>query len=202
MVEEILGGAEQLGMPRHIAVADDAHPVALHQRLDDVRVHGDAADRLDLGTGDGLPVGDERERLEQRARIALRALRPEARHLRRELGAHLQAPAARHLAQLQRTRGMVIGDAPERLAQRDRRRTGVLVEQLRELGESERTAGCEQRGFDDVADVVFVHLGPSPGSSPGSSPKSGSAAGAAVSGSMSGTACTGGRFALRTCSGL
>src|SRR3546814_281726 len=59
VVEEALGGAEQLRAAGDVAVADDADPLALFQRLDDVAVHRDAADLLDLAAGDRLAVGDQ-----------------------------------------------------------------------------------------------------------------------------------------------
>src|SRR3546814_1596785 len=46
-VEEALGGAEQLRAAGDVAVADDADPLALFQRLDVVAVHRDAADLAD-----------------------------------------------------------------------------------------------------------------------------------------------------------
>jgi hypothetical protein len=48
-------------------MADDPDPVALAQRTDDVGVDADATHRFDLGAGDRLSVGDQGERLEQRA---------------------------------------------------------------------------------------------------------------------------------------
>src|SRR3546814_17191942 len=51
VVEEALGGAEQLRAAGDVAVADDADPLALFQRLDDVAVHRDAADLLHLPAG-------------------------------------------------------------------------------------------------------------------------------------------------------
>src|SRR3546814_9387081 len=44
VVEEALGGAEQLRAAGAVAVADDADPLALFPRLDDVAVPRDAAD--------------------------------------------------------------------------------------------------------------------------------------------------------------
>ena len=199
-------------------MADHAHPVALHQRLDDVRVDRHAAHGLDLGTRDGLTVGDQRQRLEERPRVALRAFGPQPRDLAAELRTHLQPEPARDLAQLDRPPLVVSGDARQGLAEAVRRRPRVFVEKLRELRDRERPSGREQRRFDDVADMVFVHAIPSSSwsrSSSRSSSSSPSGSGAMVSSSTdpaataaaapsagrSGTALTGGRLARRTCSG-
>src|SRR5690606_443317 len=56
VIEELPRRAEHLGLARHIAVADDAHPSPLLQRTDDVRTHGDAAHLLDLAPRDRLSV--------------------------------------------------------------------------------------------------------------------------------------------------
>src|SRR3546814_5877539 len=46
VVEEALGGAEQLRAAGDVAVADDADPLALFQRLDDVAVQDRKSTRL------------------------------------------------------------------------------------------------------------------------------------------------------------
>ena len=68
----------------------------------------DAADLFDLAARDRLPVGDQRQRLEQRARILGRPLLPQARDRLRHRGADLNAVAARDLDQLQ-SAGLVFG---------------------------------------------------------------------------------------------
>src|SRR3546814_7815406 len=80
VVEEALGGAEQLRAAGDAAVADDADPLALFQRLDDVAVHRDAADLLDLATGDRLAVGDQGPGFERGAGVFGLALGPQPRH--------------------------------------------------------------------------------------------------------------------------
>ena len=77
-------------MARHFAMTDDADPVALLQRAHDRRADRHAADLLDLAARDRLPIGDERQRLQQRARIARRTLLPQARH---DVGAARHEPA-------------------------------------------------------------------------------------------------------------
>src|SRR5690606_31071421 len=70
VVEEGLGGRQQFGLAGDVAVADDADPVALLERLDDVAVHRHAADLLDLAAGDRLAVGDQRQSLQRRPGVA------------------------------------------------------------------------------------------------------------------------------------
>src|SRR5216117_810163 len=72
-------------------MTDDAYPVAFHERLDDLRVDGDAAHVFDLGARDRLPIGDERQGFEQCARIFARPVGPEPRDFVGELRADLKA---------------------------------------------------------------------------------------------------------------
>ncbi len=100
VVEEVARGAEQLGTPRDVAMSDDTYPAALEQRLDDVRVHRNAANLLDLSARDRLAVRHQRERLEQGARVFGGPLLPQARHGLGDGRADLNAIAARDLDQL------------------------------------------------------------------------------------------------------
>ena len=49
---------------RRFAAAGGADPAGLHQHVDGAAGHGDAADFLDFGAGDGLVIGDDRQRLD------------------------------------------------------------------------------------------------------------------------------------------
>ena len=73
-------------MTRKFRLADEADELKVHQRLDVAR-HVHASDCLDLGLGERLPVGDDRQCLERSAAKPVRAV--ELEH-----GAHI-APAAR-----------------------------------------------------------------------------------------------------------
>jgi hypothetical protein len=97
IIEEISCRGVHRRPPGHIAVADDAHPASLGQGPHDVGADADPADVLDLATRDGLPVGDQRQRLEQRARVPCWPVLPEPRQPAGHLLANLDAPAARHL---------------------------------------------------------------------------------------------------------
>ena len=106
MLQERRRRPEEERPPGQVAAADDAHQLHLHERLDHVaRVH--AAHALDLRARDGLAVGDDRERLDRRAREHRRA--PLAQHLPQPrpagLGAH-EAIAAVHLRQLEPDPGL------------------------------------------------------------------------------------------------
>src|SRR5690606_2039440 len=79
VVEKLLGRTEHRRLSGHIAMTDHSNPVALHQRADDVRADCDAANFLDLGTRDRLPIRDQRERLEQCAGISRSPLLPKRR---------------------------------------------------------------------------------------------------------------------------
>src|SRR4051794_21276767 len=64
-LQELLGGAVKDGPAQRIVAAGDADEALFHeepQRLGAV----DAADRLDLGAHDRLPVGDDGQRLARR----------------------------------------------------------------------------------------------------------------------------------------
>src|SRR3546814_13927932 len=94
-----LGGAEQLRAAGDVAVADDADPLALFQRLDDVAVHRDAADLLDPATGDRLAVGDQGQGFERGAGVFGLALGPQPRHPGVHVLLDLVAPAGGTLCQ-------------------------------------------------------------------------------------------------------
>ena len=87
MVEELSGGGEHRRAPRHVTMTDHANPLALLQCLDDLAVDRNAANVLDLATGDGLAVGDQRQGFQQRPGITLRTLLPEPPDPGRSAGA-------------------------------------------------------------------------------------------------------------------
>lgn len=66
MVEEHLGGGKHRRFTGHVTVTDDADPLALQQRLDDMAVDRHAPHVLDLASGDGLAIGDQRHGLQHR----------------------------------------------------------------------------------------------------------------------------------------
>src|ERR1039458_5643928 len=127
-----------------------------------------AARRLDLRTRDGLPVGDQREGFQQRPRITLRSLRPQARDCARVLATDLNAKAPTGLLDLDRPRDVVLCQCFDRGTNRRRLRPLCLVKQQRQLAETQGFSRCQQRRFDDVPDFAIAHEAAS--SSPCSSP--------------------------------
>ncbi len=139
-------------------MADYANPAALHQRAHDIGADGDAAHLLDLGPRDGLAVGDQRERLEQRARVTRRPLLPQGLEPVRHRRANLDPVSASDFLDLEAATFVILGERVEPAA--DRRTIGRIAparEQLDELLERQRTAGCEQRRLDDELYLRFIH---------------------------------------------
>ena len=157
MVEELARGAQQLRTPGHLAMAHDPDPAALGQGLDDIRVHGDTADVLDLATRDRLAVGDQRERLQQRARVLRRAFLPQPRDRSRQRRSHLHAQAAGHFDELDAALAVFRLQLSDRGADVFRRRPVELVEQLADVRHAQRPPGRQQRSFHDVLDLALIH---------------------------------------------
>ncbi len=133
VLEELTSGAEKLGATRHIAMADDADPVALHHRLEDVGIYRDATHALDLGASDRLPICDKRERLQQGAGILGRALRPQARDLVGKLTADLNSETATGLLHFNTAPLKLVCERLEGCPNPLDRRPSILVKELRQL---------------------------------------------------------------------
>src|SRR5262249_34183869 len=118
VIEEFTCRAKKLRVAGDVTVAHDAHPVTLDHGADDIGIHRDSAHRLDFRARDWLAIGDQRQRLEQRARVTRGSLRPQARDLTCELGANLDPKAARRLLQLDPAPGILAGERLERGAYR------------------------------------------------------------------------------------
>jgi hypothetical protein len=116
---------------------------------------GDAADVLDVAARHRLAVGDDRQRLEDGARILRRALGVEAGEVRRHLGAALIAPAARHGDQLDRAVLAFGGELVEQRAQ------GVVADLAREqrahLAQRHGLARAHERGLEDALGIQSLH---------------------------------------------
>src|SRR5690606_6541764 len=139
-------------------MTDGANPTALLEGAHDGRADRNAADLLDLAARDRLPVGDQRERLEQRARVTRWPLLPETRDDLCSAWAHLDPPAARHFHQLHTALRVVGRQQLERLLHLLGRRPLAFIEVIEQLLHRDRPAGRQQRRFDDVFELVFVHL--------------------------------------------
>ena len=127
VVEQLAGRGEQRRPAGRLAVADRLDPAAVLELLDDRAGDGDAADVLDVAAGHRLAVGDDRQRLQHRARIARRPLGAQARQVGGHLRAALEAPAARQLDQVDALVRVLAGRARRaaraRCRCRSRRRT-------------------------------------------------------------------------------
>ena len=113
-LEEVARRAVNQGPSGLVALAEDAHEIALEQELQ----HGaavDAAHVVDLGTRDRLPVRDDRERLDLRAREAHGLLLREVADERRVLRARAEDPAAGHLVEVHAARRVVVLQLGEEL---------------------------------------------------------------------------------------
>jgi len=74
-VEELARRRKERGAADGFAMADHLDPVAVFELLQDQRVDRDAPDVLHVAPRDRLPVGDDRQRLEDRAGVARAASR-------------------------------------------------------------------------------------------------------------------------------
>src|SRR5690606_8553234 len=156
VVEEGLGRGQQFRLAGNVAMADDADPFALLERLDDVAVHGHAADLLDLAAGDRLAIGDQRQRLQGRARISGRALGPQPRHPGMDVGLDLVAEARCQLDQLDAASGAILAQLLQRLLDAAVGCRLVEREQRVQLGQAQRLVRGQQRGLHDPGDKGLV----------------------------------------------
>src|SRR5581483_8488160 len=162
IVEKLPRRPQKLRAARHIALADDADPAALEQRLHDVGIDGHAAHAFDLPAGDRLAIGDEGEGLKQRARVARRTLRPQARDLIGELAPHLHPKPRRRLLELDpavRILGAELGELPPDVLARGPQ---GLTEQRREIIHGERAPRRQERRLDDILQMRIVHVSTTP----------------------------------------
>src|SRR5687767_731382 len=144
-------------MTGHFAVSDNANPAALGQRADDVRIDGHAAHVLDLATRDRLTVGNERERLEQGARVPSRPLLPEPRQSHGKILPHLKPEAAGHFDKFHGTPFAVVRDRDERLSHLSRVGPLELLEDLAQLFDAERLPVSKQCRLDGALELSRFH---------------------------------------------
>ncbi len=138
-------------------MTDDADPVALHHRLQNVRIDRDAADSLDLSARDRLAIRDQGKRFEQCTRVASRPLRPQTRNLVGEFAANLDAIAAAGLLDLDTAAFEFVRELRNSRANLVIGWPGAFLKQLRQLQHLKRLASGQQRGLDDISDVGLIH---------------------------------------------
>ncbi len=102
MIEELPGGGEHRRPPRYVAMPHYTNPFALEQGLDDLAVHRHASHVFDFTASNRLAIGDQHQGFQQRPRIALWPLFPEAPDPGRKALAHLQPVTAGHFLQFER----------------------------------------------------------------------------------------------------
>ncbi len=148
MVEKPFGGGKHRWPPGHFAVANHTNPLALDQGSDDVAVHRNAPYVFNLATGDGLAVGDQGQGFEQRARITLRALFPQAPNPGRKVFADLQAVAAGHFLEFEGTAAARLAKHLKGLLEHVGLGALALFEQLVQALQGLRLARSQQKSFD------------------------------------------------------
>ena len=129
-------------------MARDPHEIALGETPHHGS-HFDAANVLDLGTGDGLLVGDDRERLECRAAEPCRTLLLELPDVARQILARAHLVAAGDLPDLDAALllRVVVGELGDERA--SLRRLQVRCD-LCQLGRRDRLRGRQDQGLDDL----------------------------------------------------
>src|SRR5262245_13398266 len=147
VIEENLGGAVKGRPSRNVLVAEHLDPAALLQAPDPLGRDRDTAHVLDITARHGLPVGDDRERFQDSARVARRPLRMDALEELLERGLGLEAPAARRDDQLDPAVDPGLAQLLEQLAQG----LGVdlVLEHLPELRDRQGLLRGEQRRLED-----------------------------------------------------
>ncbi len=131
-------------MPHH------ANPVAFVKGADDVRAYGDTADFFDLTAGNRLSIGHQRQRLQQRAGVARRALLPQATDPGAQLLANLKAETTGHLSQLVASALAALFDFIERFADVGVVGPFVILKQCTQLGNTQGLTGGKQGRLDNL----------------------------------------------------
>ena len=158
IIEKFPGRAVQRRSSRHVLVAQRLDPLALLQRLDDIRADADTADFLDLAAGDRLPVGDQRQRFHQRARVARRLLLPQPRDPGLELRPDLEAVTRGHLLQLEARPAIAFAELGDGLAYLVLAGLiDVADEQVEELVDRQRLVGGREQGLEYGLELVDFH---------------------------------------------
>src|SRR6185312_2108543 len=180
VIEEFACRPEQLRTPGHVALPDDADPVALEERLYDVWIDRDAAHGLDLPARDRLPIRDQRQCLEERPGITRGALGPQARDLLGELAPHLHAKSRGRLLDLDPPAAVIGLERRERRLDVGLARTPGLLEQRGEVLDREGPSGREECSLDDILQILLAHSSALPSAVPSAattrSPRAGAAA--------------------------
>ncbi len=155
VVEKLAGGREQGGTADGLAVPDHFHPAPVLELLEDQAVDGHAADLFDIATGDGLPVGDDGQRLEGGAGIARGLLGMEPVQVFAHLGPALEPPARGHLHELDAALGPLL----LQLHQQPLDGVGAqrILKERAQLPQHRGLRRTDQRGFEDPFGIHRIH---------------------------------------------
>ena len=129
---------------RHLAAAARPDPAGLEQHVDRALRHGDAADVLDLGARHRLVIGDDRERLDRRARQLARLHRL-ARQQPGEVVRGAERPFAVDAHEIDAARGIFVLQQRQHLLDVDAGRQALRRASSRRAARWRRTAaprGC------------------------------------------------------------
>lgn len=102
-VEKLLSRTIEHRASRGVPPANLAHEPPLHERFERI-IALDAANRVDLGNGDRLAIGDDRQDFHQAAAQPLLLRLEESRHALGELWLGAELISTRNTNKLQRTR--------------------------------------------------------------------------------------------------
>jgi len=102
----------------NVAMAQHADPFAFFQSANHVGRNRDPANGFNLATCNRLPIGDQRQRFQQRPGIAALAFGPQPRDTRCPFRAHLQAKSTGYLMQFDAALGAILAQPMQRRGQR------------------------------------------------------------------------------------
>ncbi|CAM2150571.1 hypothetical protein PT2222_240011 [Paraburkholderia tropica] len=155
IVEKLTRRGIKRGTSGYVAMTDDFDPVTVFELFDDLRIDGHPANLFDIAARDRLPVRDDRERLEHRARITRRLFGMQAV----EVSAHgrlaLKAPAGREAHQFDATPGPVVTQVFEQVT--DRVGRNIVGKQFAQIADFQRLLRADQCSLEDDFRLLGIH---------------------------------------------
>ncbi|KGD51083.1 hypothetical protein DP43_5061 [Burkholderia pseudomallei] len=155
VVEKLFCRRVERRTARHVAMTDHFDPAAVLELLDDLRVHRDAADLLDVAARDRLPVRDDRERLQHGARILRRLLGMQAIEIRAHRRLALEAPARRERDEFDPPSGPFLFQIFEQCSDCIRRH--AVGKELAQIAELQRFLRADQGSLEDDLRLLGIH---------------------------------------------
>ena len=142
-------------------MTDHLHPAAIFELLDDETVHRHAANVLDVAARHGLTVGDDRQRLQRRTRVARWLLGMQPVEKLAHLGSALKAPAGGHRHQFHAALRPVELQIGEQTL--DGIGAQCIVKQHAQFAHGHGLLRADQRGFKDPFGIQRIHGSAVPG---------------------------------------